>query len=85
MMRKGGCEGEFNAFMDCGIRAEKGEGDYQECLAMFDSMRSCMQRNPGVFGELLNDVEALAATNTEQPPSPDTVQQQKQQAAGAAA
>lgn len=44
-----------------------------------------MQRNAGVFGELLTDVEALAATNTEQPPNPEAVQQQKQHAAGAAA
>lgn len=33
-------------------------------------MRACMQANPSAFKEVLEDVEALAASNTEQPPAP---------------
>ncbi|KAG2439976.1 hypothetical protein HXX76_004094 [Chlamydomonas incerta] len=70
MFREGGCEKEFNAFMDCGVKGEKGDGDYKDCIPLFESMRQCMQRNPAVFGGVLNDVEELAKTNTEYPPAP---------------
>ncbi|KAG2454738.1 hypothetical protein HYH02_000575 [Chlamydomonas schloesseri] len=70
MFREGGCEKQFNAFMDCGVKGEKGDGDYKDCIPLFESMRQCMQRNPAVFGEVLNDVEELAKTNTEYPPAP---------------
>ncbi|PNH10740.1 hypothetical protein TSOC_002534 [Tetrabaena socialis] len=71
MMREGGCEKPFNSFMDCGVQAEKGEGNYQDCVALFESMRLCMQKSPAVFGEVLRDVEDLAKSNTEYPPTPE--------------
>ncbi|GLC37369.1 Oxidoreductase [Pleodorina starrii] len=67
MFREGGCEQDFNNFMDCGVRGEKGEGDYKDCVPLFEAMRQCMQRNPAVFGEVLKDVEELSKTNTEYP------------------
>lgn len=33
-------------------------------------MRVCMQGNPGVFKEVLDDVQELARTHTEHPPPP---------------
>ncbi|KXZ44736.1 hypothetical protein GPECTOR_63g61 [Gonium pectorale] len=77
MFREGGCETEFNvparfaplqSFMDCGVKGEKGEGNYQDCIPLFETMRQCMQRNPDKFKEVLKDVDELAATNTEYPP-----------------
>ncbi|KAG2495347.1 hypothetical protein HYH03_006616 [Edaphochlamys debaryana] len=70
MFKEGGCETEFNAFMDCGTKGETGEGSFQDCIPLFESMRLCMQRNPAAFGEVLKDVDELARTNTEYPPPP---------------
>lgn len=56
LMREGGCEPEFQAFMDCGAAAEKGDTDYEECIKGFEAMRQCMEKNPEVFGPLLKDV-----------------------------
>ncbi|GIL77050.1 hypothetical protein Vretifemale_6614 [Volvox reticuliferus] len=67
MFREGGCEQEFNNFMDCGVRGEKGDGDYKDCIPLFEAMRRCMQRNQAVFGDVLKDVEELSKTNTEYP------------------
>ncbi|GLI59607.1 hypothetical protein VaNZ11_001537 [Volvox africanus] len=78
MFREGGCEQEFNNFMDCGVRGEKGDGDYKDCIPLFEAMRRCMQRNPVVFGDVLKDVEELSKTNTEYPedsrPKPASVE-----------
>mmetsp|Transcript_8991 Transcript_8991/g.19299 ORF Transcript_8991/g.19299 Transcript_8991/m.19299 type:complete len:94 (+) Transcript_8991:221-502(+) len=57
MMREGGCEKQFHAFMDCGVEAEAGKREYSDCVKMFDAMRTCMQQNPAAFGELLKDVD----------------------------
>eukprot|EP00798_Chlamydomonas_sp_ICE-L_P001360 gene1360-32723_t len=56
MMREGGCEPQFKAFMDCGAEAEKGERDYEECIKGFEALRECMEKNPEAFGPLLSDV-----------------------------
>lgn len=39
-------------------------------LPQFEAMRVCMGANPGVFKEVLEDVEELSRTHTEQPPPP---------------
>ena len=57
MFREGGCQSQFDKFMDCGTEAEKGTVQYDECVKLFDAMRECMQQNPAVFAHLLPDVE----------------------------
>ena len=34
MFKEGGCKQQFDDFMDCGIEAEKGKRDYQDCVKM---------------------------------------------------
>ncbi|GAX72573.1 hypothetical protein CEUSTIGMA_g29.t1 [Chlamydomonas eustigma] len=64
LFKEGGCNKQFDEFMDCGIEAEKGSREYQECVKLFDAMRACMELNPTVFGPLLGDVGMAATAET---------------------
>ncbi|KAJ9522643.1 hypothetical protein QJQ45_019710 [Haematococcus lacustris] len=57
MMREGGCEAAFEAFMDCGAEADKGNRDYNDCLGLFEAMRECMMKRPDVFHPMLGSLE----------------------------
>lgn len=44
MMRKGGCEAEFIAFMECGEKAEEGENKFKDCVQYFDGLQASIRQ-----------------------------------------
>lgn len=46
------------AFMDCGERADKAKEDMTDCLPMYEALQACMEKNKGVFDELLEEMKA---------------------------
>eukprot|EP00197_Chlamydomonas_leiostraca_P004030 CAMPEP_0202868958 /NCGR_PEP_ID=MMETSP1391-20130828/11470_1 /ASSEMBLY_ACC=CAM_ASM_000867 /TAXON_ID=1034604 /ORGANISM="Chlamydomonas leiostraca, Strain SAG 11-49" /LENGTH=129 /DNA_ID=CAMNT_0049549191 /DNA_START=20 /DNA_END=409 /DNA_ORIENTATION=+ len=77
MMREGGCEKEFHAFMDCGSEAEKGQREYQECIQMFNSMKECMERNPAVFSAMLGTMDETQGQGQGQQGAQESTQQEQ--------
>ncbi|KAI8476524.1 MAG: hypothetical protein J3K34DRAFT_516416 [Monoraphidium minutum] len=60
MMRKGGCEAPFQAFMDCGEKADKSSKDMGDCLPLYEALHACMDKNKDVFDALLGEMKAEA-------------------------
>lgn len=63
MMRKGGCEEVFKAFMDCGEKADKGDSEMADCLPQFEQLHLCMEKNKAVFDNLLQEMKEEEALN----------------------
>ncbi|GBF89699.1 hypothetical protein Rsub_02869 [Raphidocelis subcapitata] len=57
MMRKGGCEVPFKAFMECGEQADKAKQEMTDCLPLYDALHECMARNKDVFDALLAEMK----------------------------
>ncbi|KAF8062801.1 RD21C [Scenedesmus sp. PABB004] len=57
MMRKGGCETVFKAFMECGEKADKGDQEMADCLPQFEQLHLCMEKNKAVFDGLLQEMK----------------------------
>lgn len=61
MMRKGGCEAPFVAFMECGERAEKdsaGGNKFKDCVEYFDALQVRAVPSPCCASRLLDALQS---------------------------
>lgn len=79
MMREGGCEPEFQAFMNCGQAAGDNKVSYDECVEVFDALRACMERNKSSFDVLLAEITAKEQEAGIAPPPPSAAESAQQQ------